>query len=435
MAFSSLRCVEPDSFLNPNHCVVLGASHKTCPVHLRDRLAFPAAEARAGLESLRRLPGLSEALVLSTCNRTEIYAVTPAPDAFRDTLLNWWAENRRMDSSELRPHCYYLSHVEAVSHLFAVTSSVDSMVLGEYQILGQVREAYAQARSAGAVGFFLNRLFQLALSVGKRVREETQIGVGAVSVAYAAVELCRRELPSLAACRAGVLGMGETGILVARSLHEAGVRDFRFFNRTAFKAEIAAKQFGGAGGGLELLGQELPGLDVLVTCSGAPDFLVRPEHFAGVPAEKPLLLMDIAMPRDIDPALAQRAGCSLYSVDDLNRVMQENRERRQQAADAARELIAGAVKEYEDWFHSLAVLPLLKNLRGHFQELRTLELEKWRHRTDAESFALLERFSEALLAKLLHEPSTQLRKMGTQGLSPEASSLLQRLFALGGDRG
>lgn len=427
--------MESNQYLNKTHCVVLGVSHKTCPVYLRDRLAFPASDLRTGLESLRKLPGLSEALILTTCNRTEIYAVTPSPEAFRDTLLNWWAENRRMDGNDMRPHCYYLSHIEAVSHLFSVISSVDSLVLGEYQILGQVREAFAMAQECETVGFFLNRLFQVALSIGKRVREETQIGAGAVSVAYASVELCRRELGDLSKCRAGVLGLGETGVLVARSLFEAGVRDFRFFNRTEFKAEIAARQFGGVGKGLDSLASELPGLDLLVACTGAPGYLLGPEQVSARSGDRPLTLVDIASPRDIDPAVGEVAGCSLYCMDDLNRVMLENRERRKKSADAARDLISAAVVEYQDWFVSLDVVPLLKKMRGHFQLQEKQELEKWRTRTTPEEFALLERFGDGLVAKLLHEPTVQLRKMGCQEGCSEVTGLLQRLFALGGGHG
>lgn len=408
----------------------MGVSHKTCPMEWRGRLAYSAGDLEPSLQSLIRLPGLSEALILSTCNRTEIYAVTPTPEAVRGTLLNWWAQNRFCDDHEMKPYCYYFTHSEAVSHLFSVTASIDSLVLGESQIMGQVREAFQVATQMGCAGFYLNRLFQQALAAGKKVRQLTEIGSGAVSVASVAVDMCRSQWGDLSQCTVGVVGLGETGILVARSFHEAGVREFRFFNRTAFKAEIAAKQFGGCGFGLASLNQELPRLDLLVSCTASPDVMISSATLPTRGSQKNLLMVDLAVPPDIDPQVSHCEGYSLLTVDDLHQVMGENRDKRKQAVESARELIAQSVLEFQNWYLSLEVVPTLKSLRGHFASIQAQELEKWKHRVPPEVYQNMEHFSHGLVAKLLHHPTVELRRLGGAPESGAMVSLLKQLFDL-----
>jgi len=418
-----------------SHCVVLGASHKTCPVALRDRLVFSAANLDLGLASLGRLPGLSEAVILSTCNRTEIYVATLYPETLRDTLLNWWAEFCHLDAVELTPHCFYLTHTEAVSHLYSVVSSVDSLVLGENQILGQVREAFLASQKSGHLGFFLNHLFQTALTLGKKVRECTAIGEGTVSIPFAAVELCREQFGDISACCVGILGLGEMGFIAAVNLSAAGVTRFRFFNRTEQKAAEFVTRFGGQGFGINALSTHLAELDVLITCAQCSDYLVRGSDIEGIVRQRKTVYVDIGAPRNIAPEVGDLSFISLFSIDDLNKVVEANRNMRKHSAEKAREIIENAVDEFVTWFASLSVIPLVLTMREHHEAIGISVLQKWKHRVSPETYEILERFNEDLIAKILHEPSAQIKRLGAAGLGLESRLILEKLFDLNLDQG
>ena len=418
-----------------SHCVVLGASHKTCPVALRDRLGFPAANLDLGLASLGRLPGLSEAVILSTCNRTEMYVATLYPETLRDTLLNWWAEFCHLDAVELAPHCFYLTHTEAVSHLYSVVSSVDSLVLGENQILGQVREAFLASQKSGHLGFFLNHLFQTAMTLGKKVRECTAIGEGTVSIPFAAVELCREQFGDLSSCCVGILGLGEMGSIAAVNLSAAGVTRFRFFNRTEQKSADFVARFGGQGFGIDALPAHLAELDVLITCAQCSDYLVRGSDVKGIVRKGKTVYVDIGAPRNIAPEVGDLSSISLFSIDDLNKVVEANRNMRKHSAEKAREIIENAVDEFVAWFASLSVIPLVLTMREHHEAIGISVLQKWKHKVSPETYEVLERFNEDLIAKILHEPSAQIKRLGAAGLGLESRLILEKLFDLNLDQG
>jgi len=429
IVFSSLKTGKMMNGKENCHCVVLGVSHKTCPVSLRDRLGFSEESLEPGLVSLGRLPGLSEAVILSTCNRTEIYAATLYPETLRDTLINWWAEFRRLEPGELIPHCFYLTHTEAVSHLYSVVSSVDSLVLGENQILGQVRGAFLRAEKTGHSGFLLNHLFQEAMKVGKRVRECTAISEGTVSVPFAAVSLCKNELGGLESHEIGVLGLGEMGSIAAVNLAAAGAK-LRFFNRTESKAFAFAEKYGGEGFGLKALPAQLPELDALITCAASPKFLVTLPMIQGHPRLAKSVYVDIGVPRNVDPAIANFPGVSLFSIDDLNKVVETNRRERRKSAEEAREIIEDAVEEFAEWFKTLNVIPLMLAIRRHYEEIGDELLRKWENKVPPETFSALKRYNEELLAKILHEPSVQLKKLGAAGLGLESRLIVEKLLDL-----
>ena len=412
------------------HCVVLGASHKTCPVDLRDRLGFSGGNVEKGLNSLSRLPGLSEAVILSTCNRTEIYAATRFPDALRDTLVNWWAEFSGLDAEELVPHCFYLTHTEAISHLYSVVSSLDSLVLGENQIMGQVKNAYQLSQKAGSVGFFLSHLFQSALALGKKVREDTAIGEGTVSIPFAAVQLALREFGDLSSLCVGVLGLGEMGNIVSVELAAAGVSRFEFFNRTFSKAENFAARFGGNAHDLFGLEANLGKVDLLITAASAPEYLLTEELSKRVGRKEKTVYIDIGAPRNIEPAVANVPEVSLFGIDDLSRVVEDNRNRRRRSAERAREIIGEAVDEFADWYATLGAIPLVLSLREHHKALENGLLDKWKHRVSTEEFAHLQRFGDELVAKILHRPSLELKRLGAAGLGLESRLILEKLFDL-----
>lgn len=418
------------------HCVVLGINHRTCPVGMRDRLGFSQEGLAEQLRALLALPALAEVVILSTCNRTELYAATPYPEAVRDTMLLWWAESRGADASEMEAHCYYLAHESAVGHLFRVVASVDSLVVGEAQILGQVRESYRLAQQIGSTGFHMNHLFQTALAVGKDIRRRTSIGDGAVSMAFAAVELCRQRLGSLQGLGAVVLGAGEMGTLAARNLKDAGVGPLVFVNRTWETAQKLADLYGGEALPLDCISTAMARCAILISCTSAAGFVLFPEDLHDL---SPLadgrrrLLVDIAAPRDIHPEVGSLPAVELCDIDDMRRVVETNREKRRQAAQEARLIIEDAVRSYKDWYLALDMVPILSELRIFMQKRVEQELSRWESRVDANQLKLLERMAQGLAGRLLHTPSVRLRELGSQGRVREASQWLRLIFGLGED--
>lgn len=412
------------------HCVVLGASHKTCPVALRDRLGFTDAMLEKGLSSLGMLPGLSESVIISTCNRTEIYAATRYPDALRNTLINWWAEFAHIDAAELLPHCFYLMHTEAITHLYSVVSSLDSLVLGETQIMGQVKDAFRRAQKAGKVGFFLSHLFQSALALGKKVREDTAIGEGTVSIPFAAVQLALREFGDLSKLSVGILGSGDMGNIASVELSAAGVTRFHFFNRTLSKAENFAARFGGEAHDLVEMPAFLGKIDLLIAAASAPEYLVKEDDVLPLSRNSKTVYIDIGAPRNIEPAVGNGHGISLFSIDDLALVVEDNRNRRRHSAERAREIIDESVDEFSDWYATLDVIPLICSLRKHHESIGENVLEKWRHKVSESEFEHLERFENELVAKILHKPSEELKRLGAAGLGLESRLILEKLFDL-----
>ncbi len=415
------------------HCVVLGTSHKTCPVALRDKLGLSGAQLEKALSSLCRLPGLSEAVILSTCNRTEIYAATLYPEALRNTLINWWAEFSHIDVEDLVPHCFYLTHTEAISHLYSVVSSLDSLVLGETQILGQVKEAFLLSQKAGKTGFFLNHLFQSALTLGKKVREGTSIGAGTVSIPFAAVQLALRELGDLSSLCVGILGAGEMGNISAVELSAAGVSRFCFFNRTLSNAQNFAARFGGVACDLAEMPDRLRDIDLLITAASSPEYLVTEEMAAAVGRCQKTVYIDIGAPRNIEPGVAGVPHVSLFSIDDLSRVVEDNRSKRRHSAELAREMIGEAVDEFSSWYATLGVIPLLLSLRRHHESIGRDLLKKWEHRVSPEELAHIRRYNDELIAKILHRPSLELKRLGAAGMELESRLILEQLFGLSGE--
>ena len=412
------------------HCVVLGASHKTCPVALRDRLGFSGNLLDKGLSSLGMLPGLSEVVILSTCNRTEIYAATLYPDALRDTLINWWAEFAHMDAAELVPHCFYLTHIEAISHLYTVVSSLDSLVLGETQIMGQVKEAVQRSQKAGKVGVFLSHLFQSALTLGKKVREDTAIGEGTVSIPFAAVQLALREFDDLSPLCVGILGLGDMGNIASVELSTERVTKFRFFNRTLAKAQNFAARFGGEAYDLYEMPEKLKDVDLLIAAASSPEYLVTDDMVKKAKRSVKTVYIDIGAPRIIDPAIAKLPNISLFSIDELSRVVEDNRNKRRHSAERAREIISDAVDEFAEWYATLGVIPLMLSLRKHHETIGQELLQKWEQRVSPVEMEHLRRYNDELIAKLLHRPSSALKRLGAAGMGLESQLILEKLFDL-----
>lgn len=413
--------------------LVLGISHRTAPVALRDRVLFRDAQLDAFAEEILESGALRETVILSTCNRSEIYGIAaPGTDA-RTFLEEAWARHRGVEGEVLRSHDYFLQDQEAVRHLYRVIGSLDSLVLGEMQILGQVKDAYQLAMERQWADFHLNRIFQTGLHAGKRIHAETSIHAGAVSISYAAVELARKVLGDLQDKTVGLIGAGEMGELAARHLHRAGVRKFLVFNRSAEPARRMAEAFGGTACGLDALPTRMAECDIVLSATGAADIVVTEAHVREAMRRRhgnPLFLIDIAAPADIDPGAGSVDNTFLFNIDDLRNAVQDNVEQRREAARRALEIAEEEAERIAAWTRSLEVVPTLKRLRERHEEMAAREIEKFAAGLDAEARERLEALGRGLMNKFLHVPTTRLKRLGEQGQAERASYYTAELFGL-----
>ncbi|ASK34956.1 glutamyl-tRNA reductase [Alcanivorax sp. N3-2A] len=399
--------------------IAVGVNHTTADVELREQLAFSADQADQALLALRELPGVREAALLSTCNRTEIYCLIEgeAPD-FGD----WLARTRRMPVDKISAALYHHRDEQALEHMMRVAGGLDSLVLGEPQILGQMREAYARAHEAGLLNGELGRVFQNVFSVAKRIRTETGIGANPVSVAYAAVSFARHIFADLKKSRALLIGAGEMIQLVARHLQEQQVREIVIANRTPERAEALARTVGGRGIALEELPVALEHADILIACTAAPlpilgkgtveSALKRRRH-------KPMFMVDIAVPRDIEPEVGELDDVYLYTVDHLQEAIQENVRARREAADQATVLIAEAIRLHRRSRREQRAAGVLRDYRRQRTDLADQELQRAlaQLQQGGDPEQVLRRFKHNLVNKWLHQPSVTLRQLAAEGHS------------------
>ncbi len=410
-------------------------SHRSAPIEIREKVAFSPCAARSFLRRLKEDGAVAEAVLVSTCNRTELYAVVEDEGA-RGRLFDALAAEKGVERDFLERHSYWLADDEAVRHLYRVASSLDSMVVGEGQILGQVREAYRAATEELCAGPILNRLFHTSLRVGKKVRSETRIGDSSLSVPRVAVKLAEEVFGTLRGRRALVLGAGEMSELVVKHLKISGVWELRIANRTPERAAMLAERVEGVAVGFDSLAEELPNVDVVVSSTGSGEWVVGSELVAGALARKkePLFFIDIAVPRDVDPVVQNLDRAYVYDVDDLQAVVDRNSEDRSAAAAAGEAMIGPAVFEFMGWLSTLHVVPLIKELRDEAERVRRHELARALNRLDLspEEAEAVERMSHTLVNKLLHGPIQELKALAESGSPVESAEVRRRLFALEG---
>jgi glutamyl-tRNA reductase len=420
------------------HPVVLGISHKTAPLELRERLALPCHDAVTLARELLDCETVSEAVVLSTCNRTELYLLAADPPAARRLAVARLAERGGVSPAELAGASCAADGEAAIAHLFRVAASLDSLVVGEAQILAQLKAAYEAARAEGCTGVVFNRLFRQALEVGKRVRSETAIGQRPVSVSSVAVDLARQELGCLDDRVVLVLGAGQTGELTVKHLKARGAGAVVVANRTLAAAQALAARCNGRAACLEALDAELAGADIVISSTASPGFLVDRQRLAGVMAartKRPLFLIDIAVPRNLDPAIASLEDCCLYDIDDLQSVVAANRHEREREVVRAERIVAEEVVRMSDWLAGLAVVPTIARLRGAVEGIREAELVRLDGRlaelSDAQR-AEVEQLTAAIVNKILHVPTVRLKELAAERDAYLYVDALQRLFDLGG---
>ncbi len=418
-----------------NQIVQIGYSHKNAPVALRDKVSLSPDVALAFIEAgLNDEPAIQEMAVITTCNRTEFYFVSSQPEKLRTWLFGQYRQRRGIDLSNEESQPLILFNEEAVDHLFAVSGGLESMILGENQILSQVKSSYDLILSSGYQFPLLNRLFQEAIRAGKAVRTNTAMCKGAVSISLAAVELARKIYSSFEKRKILLLGAGETNDLVATHFKAIGATQFVIANRGVEKRRALAEKYNGKHLALDHLEEALIQADVVVVATGSQHYLIDLELMQRVMKlrnHRSLLVVDISSPRNVDPEVGKLNEIFRYDIDQLNNVIAENLEKRRGEIPDALEIIAGINKDYMTWLKSLDVVPTISKLAGYFNQIRQQELEKYVHKSDDKEFEHLEQLSKSIVKKLLHFPILNLRDMANgQKLDMSKINTIWEIFRL-----
>jgi glutamyl-tRNA reductase len=418
------------------HLFLLGVSHKTTPVELRERLDFATRGIGAALEAISRRPSTYEAVVLSTCNRAELYVACDEVPAARADLLAFLADYHGLEADVMAPHLYERVDADAAHHLFRVAGGLDSLVVGEPQILGQVKDAFAAATEERTVGPVLNKVFPWSFTVGKRVRTETALSEGAVSISFAATSLARKIFGDLNGRTVLVVGAGEMGKLTAQHLKTQGVGTMLITSRTLAHAAALAESIGGTAMPWSELSATLAHADIVISATGSTlPILTRPqiEQVMRGRRNRPLFLIDIALPRDIDPAVGDLESVFLYNIDDLQAVVQENLARRAAEVSRAEAIVVDEVKRFETWLAARGVIPTVVALRQRFDAIRRRELERLQPKLaglSPEACSRVEEITRLLVEKLLITPTEQLKSTPDPERVRIYADVLTRLFAL-----
>ena len=402
------------------HLTLVGLSHKTAPVEIREKLTFPAGRQEEALSLLTSSPAVAEAVIVSTCNRTEIYAVTAVGVDGPGAIIDFMADYHDLDRHELARYLYIAEGEAVIRHLFRVVASLDSMVLGEAQILGQVKEAYDHSFTNGASHRIFNKLFRQSFEVGKRVRTETDIGENAVSISYAAVELAKKVFDTLEGRTILVLGAGKMSELTAKHLVSNGVKKVLVANRTYERAKELADRFNGEAILYEHLFDRMAEADIVISSTAATHYVVTKDKVAAARKGRkgsPLFLIDIALPRDIDPDVNQLSDVYLYNIDDLSGVVSQNLEERMVEAERAEVIIAQEMAAFERWLESMEVVPTVAAIRAKAEAVRAAELEKAIKRLGGLSekeLKTVEMLSCSIVNKMLHDPTERLKAVASE---------------------
>jgi glutamyl-tRNA reductase len=410
--------------------IALGINHRTAPVELREQVAITGERIMAALHDLAALPSVSEAAILSTCNRTELYC--DLQDDHVEALSEWLAHFHALDPAQIRPHLYSFPDADAVRHLLRVAGGLDSMILGEPQILGQMKEAYQKANDAGTLDAALKRLFQHTFAVAKQIRTDTAIGESPVSVAFAAVGLAKQIFSDFEQHTALLIGAGETIELTARHLHEQRLGRMIIANRTLERAHQLAAQFNGYGISLQEIPAHLAEADIIVSATGGNrPILTRTMVKPALKRRKhrPVFMVDLAIPRDIDPDVAKFEDIYLYTVDDLQEVIQENLKSRQDAARQAEEIIDVQVERFMAWLRAQDAVSSIRSYRERAERQRDEVLAKANHMlvNGRDPQEVLRFLANTLTNKLTHVPSVQLRQAAETGDTALLQTALQLL--------
>lgn len=417
--------------------LITGLNHRTAPVEVRERLAFNETRLIQALDDLKRRPGLLEGMILSTCNRVEIAITTDEETNAEDAIEQFLAETQQVSREWVSQYLYHHQGPEAIRHLFRVASSLDSMVVGEPQILGQLKSAYNAAKTQGALSGFLEAVLSKAFNVAKRVRSETDIGQSAVSVSYAAVEMAKEIFGSLSDRRVLLVGAGKMSELSARHLKRSGVGRVYVTNRTRERALEMARVFDGAVIDYDKFVSSLPEMDIVIASSGAPHYILQKDQMRKVieaRKNRPMFLIDIAVPRNIDPAVNQLDNVFLYDIDDLQRVVDQNVKGRMQVAEQAEEIIREEVERMMLRLRAREVAPMIVSLQEQLEQVRLSEIERVRGKLGSltpQQEDAIEALTRGIVNKIAHGPITELRKQAANPDGAHFANVIRRVFRLG----
>mgnify|MGYP001244476407 CR=1 FL=1 len=418
------------------HLVVVGLNYRTAPVEIRERFAIAEADMPAALQALKKTTSILEGVIVATCNRTEVYAVvnrrTLCGHYIREFMEQWF----RIPRQEFTQHLYIYEDDDAVDHLLRVTCGLDSMVLGETQILGQVKNAFLLAQQHGATGTIFNRLFKQAVTFAKRAHSETSIGESAVSVSYAAVELGKRIFGRFDDKTVMIVGAGKMSELTARHLHANGARRVLVAGRTLSRAEEVAAKFGGMALPLDEALARLHEADIVISSTGAESFVLdrrTVEQAMARRKNRPLFLIDIAVPRDIDPASASIPNVFLYDIDDLEGIVESNLAKRRREAARIEAMIAEELRQYKEWYAMLGVSPLIQALQEKAAAVHAQTLESLFRKLpdlDEREQKVIRKLTKSMVNQMIHDPILRLKEMATDKKRDEAMKMFTHLFAL-----
>ncbi len=415
---------------------LVGVSHKTAPVDIREKLHFPEPRLGEALHQLRTQFGFEESLILSTCNRVELVAETSIPDEGLHQLKQFIYAFHQIQPDNFERFLYSYTQTEAVHHIFRVASSLDSMVLGEPQILGQIKNAFTLAKGAGSVGRTLNSVMTRAFYVAKRVRSETGIAASAVSVSYAAVELAKKIFNKLTGKTVLILGAGKMSEMTANHLTHSGVSRVMVWNRSYPSAVEVARLFKGEAILPEELFKHIQLADIIISSTGAPHFILSREdgeRIIHLRKNHPVFIIDIAVPRDVDPEINKVNNIFLYDIDDLRNVVDANMRQRQKEAQSAEDIVRQEVESFIRHSQTLDVAPTIVRLREHWEKVRLDELAKNRKRfgdLSREQEIALENLTQSLLNKMLHGPISELKRVSSQPADGTELDVIKRMFGL-----
>ncbi|MGZ9585150.1 glutamyl-tRNA reductase [Paenibacillus marinisediminis] len=418
------------------HVVVVGMNYRTAPVEIREKFALPEAQWADAVHHLRQVKSVLECVIVSTCNRTEMYVVVDrlhmCGHFIRGFMEQWYGMSRQ----EFTPYLYIHEGDQAVEHLFRVAAGLDSMVVGETQILGQIRQAFLFAQQQGTTGTCFNHLFKQAITLAKRAHAETNINDNAVSVSYAAVELGKRIFGSFSGKKVLILGAGKMSELTVKHLYANGAAEVMVANRTLERAEQLAKQYNGRSCTLDQVDQLLVDADIVISSTGSPGYVLHKEDVERAMKNRrarPIFLIDIAVPRDLDSAISDLSNVFLYDIDDLEGIVESNLAQRQKEAVKIEAMIRGEIHQYHQWLNMLGVSPLIRALQAKadriHQETMTSMFNKLPDLTEREA-QIIRRLSKSMLNQLMHDPILQLKELASDHNGDDALKYFTELFAL-----